>query len=104
MTIARSVEVKGFYGWGWADSKHPEKIDCIPAPFHASVTQGTETWFGKSIKTLRGVVDQPDHELNGFEVLLSPRHERWDGNVNVSLKGEGRELAGFGEISLVSFE
>ena len=100
----RLVNVLTYYGWGWADSKNPDVRDCIPESFSASVKRDTETRFGKTVTILRGIIDQPDHELNGFEVLLSPRHTQWDGYVNVSLKGaEGREVAGFGEIDLASF-
>ena len=105
VSATRVVAVNPFYGWGWSDSEQKMAPDDIPPPFQATVSQGCEEWFGKAVKTLRGLIDQPNHPLNGFEILMSPRHDPWDGHINVSLAdNSGRELVGFGEISLASFE
>jgi hypothetical protein len=73
----------------------------VPEPFHADVAPKTEIWFEKSVITLRGTVVEPSHPLDGYSVLLSPRHVDWDGDVNIKLtSAAGRQLAGFGAIDL----
>jgi hypothetical protein len=98
------VVVEPFYGWGWTDNNDAE-WDAVPPAFTAEVELGEEVWSGQAVKTLRGNVIEPDHELNGFSVLLSPRHSPWDGHVNVELKSiNGRQLNGFASIDIASFE
>ena len=101
--MTRTIKVRPFYGWGWADTEE-SPWDSVPQPFHANVTPKTETWYDKPVRTLQGTVTENAHELEGYSVLLSQRHFDWDGDVNITLKStEGRELRGFGSIDLDSF-
>jgi hypothetical protein len=103
MVVSRTIEVRPFYGWGWADTADAP-WDYVPEPFHANVMPKTEIWFEKPIPTLQGTVAEDRHELDGYSVMLSPRHVEWDGDVNITLQStEGRELRGFGSIDLASF-
>ena len=102
MNPPRSVSVKTFAGWGWADTQETG-WDFVPAPFEADVTLGSELWYEELVPTLRGIVTRSDG-LTGFTVLLSPRHQPWDGDVNVTLESkDGRKLKGFGSIDMKSF-
>jgi hypothetical protein len=105
VTTTRIIEVHPFYGWGWADSAEEKEWDFIPAPFHAELTPGSEVWFGKTARTLKGIVTEPSHEMDGYSLLLSERHDPWDGDVNITMTSPaGRELSGFGSIDLASFD
>ena len=104
MVSGRTVEVRTFAGWQWSDTDPATPWDYVPPPFHAEVTPKVEVWYDKPVRILEGVVAEPSHEMNGFSVLLSERHDPWDGDVNVTLKSPtGRELRGFGSIDLASF-
>jgi hypothetical protein len=100
----RTIEVRPFYGWGWADSQEAA-WDHVPEPFQANVTQKIEIWYDEPVRTLQGTVAEASHELSGYSVLLSQRHVDWDGDINITLRSkEGRELRGFGSIDLASFD
>ena len=104
MILPKRVAVEPFYGWGWTDSKDVD-WDAVPEAFMTEVDLGEEVWGGQAVKTLRGNVIEPGHELHGCSVLLSPRHSPWDGHVNVELKSiDGRQLNGFASIDIASFE
>jgi hypothetical protein len=99
------VDVQTFAGWQWSDTDPATSWDYVPPPFHAEVIPKTEVWYDKPVRTLQGIVREPSHPMNGFSVLLSARHDPWDGDVNVTLKSDaGRQLRGFGKIDLASFD
>ena len=105
MVSGRIVAVQTFGGWQWSDTNPETGWDYVPPPFHAAVTPKTEVWHDKPMRTLQGTVAEKAHELNGYSVLLSPRHMEWDGDVNITLRSsDGRELHGFGAIDLASFD
>jgi hypothetical protein len=102
--LPKQVAIEPTYGWGWIDNKDAD-WDAVPRAFMAEVDLSEEVWSGQAVKTLRGSVTESDHELNGFSVLLSPRHNPWDGHVNVELKSvDGRQVNGFASIDIASFE
>jgi hypothetical protein len=101
---SKRVAVTPVYGWGWSDSNDADLV-LTPQAFTAEVEQDKQLWSGQSVKTLRGNVVEPAHELDGFSILISPRHNPWDGVVNVELKSiDGRQLNGFASIDIASFE
>ena len=101
----RLVEVQTIPGWQWSDTDPGTAWDYVPLPFHAEVTPKTEVWFDKPVRTLQGIVFVSRFSLFVFSVLLSERHDPWDGFVNITLKSEdGREVRGFGMIELASFD
>ena len=103
--MSRVIELRPFYGWGWADTEGEAAWDDVPKPFRADVTPKIEVWFEKAVRTLQGTVAEQSHPLQGYSVLLSQRHVDWDGDVNVTLRSpEGRELKGFATIDLASFD
>ena len=101
--VTRTVQVRPIHGWGWSDTAEAA-WDYVPEPFEANVTAKTETWYGRQVPTLQGAVSEGQHEFSGYSVLLSPRHEEWDGFVNITLQStDGRKLAGMGTMDLASF-
>ncbi|MBO9575273.1 MAG: hypothetical protein J7494_06030 [Sphingobium sp.] len=104
MKAGKRIKVHPLYGWGWSDSAGDATPFNVPESFEAVVASGSEVWFGKTMPTLRGTVHTDKHPLDGFTISMSPRHEPWDGDVNISLEsGAGRRLDGFGSIDIASF-
>ena len=88
MRQLRLVSVKPIQGYGWTDG---EKSIETPQPFEALVEQhGAE---------LSGQVR--DGIFQEGQLLLSKRHEVWDGLVNVAIRlPKGAGAYGFGEIPI----
>lgn len=104
VTVSKAVFIKPEYGYGWAGIEKAD-WDEVPEPFNAAVVQSEETWFDKPVDTLRGIVIEPGHHFDGFSVFLSPRHDPWDGHVNVELSSnDGTKLSGFALLDMASFE
>ncbi len=74
MTALSSVPVEPIYGWGWTDAS--ETLE-TPPPFRAELS-----WRDNE---LLGTVIEPGHPFRGGAVTLAPRHQRWDGCVNVQV-------------------
>ena len=100
---ARLIQVKTEHGYGWSDNREKQEWDYAPDSFHASVDQREKEWFDKIVPVLEGKVLEDGHKYDGYFVMLSQRHEHWDGVVNVTLEADGRRLQGFGNIELASF-
>lgn len=99
----RTVQVRPIRGCGWSNSEE-QPWDYVPEPFEADVTPKTEIWYERQVPTLQGTVSHEEHEFFGYSVVLSPRHEQWDGFVNISLTSvDGRKAAGMGTMDMASF-
>ena len=89
--VPSQLAVKPGYGWGWFD-KSGALID-VPAQFLARVNEADSTLIGQ---VLSG-------EFADWSIELSPRHSPWDGDVNVILKKDNRQVSGYASIPMEAF-
>jgi hypothetical protein len=92
VNLSSELSVKPGYGWGWFDESGTT-VD-VPGEFMASVNQTESRLIGQ---VLSG-------EFSDWVIELSPRHSPWDGDVNVILKKDKREVSGYASIPTEAIE
>ena len=79
VTVSHLVSVQPTYGWGWTDGQ--DGIE-TPPPFQANLSRNEDE--------LTGQVIGAGHPYEGARLILSRRHQDWDGCVNVEIHAPDR--------------
>ena len=92
MSERPTIEVTPIFGWGWVIAGQPRFQ--IPEPFSICLEVSEPTrWVGW--------VQDNGHEFAGQRVVLSQRHAKWTGHVNIEVEpmaSSGKPTTGFGRL------